>query len=197
MSALTGNFSIEEKILQKGKVAKPMLWLAIVSMIMLFAGITSAYIVRQAKGDWMKFELPWVFWISTAILMFSSITMNIALQSAKKNKFSLVTTALLLTLVLGIGFMFSQYYAWTALYANNIVFAGKYSNASGSFLYVITGLHLVHLLAGIISLIVVLVKALVSKYHADNILGLQLCSIYWHFLDVIWIYLFLFLLFVG
>lgn len=196
MDTLTGGISIEEKELQKKIIAKPMLWLAIVSMIMLFAGLTSGYIVRQAKGNWVTFELPGIFWISTAILIFSSITMNMALVAAKKNKLSSITTALFITLLLGIGFIISQYLAWTELYANDIVFAGKFSNASGSFLYIITGLHILHIIAGIITLFVVLLKALRHKYNAENLLGLQLCSIFWHFLDVIWVYLFLFLYFV-
>ena len=188
--------SAEEKLEIREKVAKPMLWLGIVSMVMIFAGLTSAYVVRQAKGDWLNFELPNKFWISTGIIIFSSVTMNRALTSAKKNNFAQVKQALFLTLLLGLGFVISQLMAWGDLVKQQIFFTGKLSNASGSFLYVISGVHLAHLLAGILSVLFTLTMAMKEKYHSNNIMGLKLCWIFWHFLDVLWIYLFLFLLFV-
>lgn len=190
------NISLEENKEIKKKVAKPLLWIAIVSMIMMFAGLTSAYVVRQAKGDWLKFELPVLFYISTAIIIASSITMNWAIASAKKEQLKNIKTAVLLTLLLGIGFAISQFAAWGQLTDQKVFFAGESSNASGSFLYVLTALHLAHLGGGLISLAVTWAQSIKEKYNSGNLLGLQLCATYWHFLDILWVYLFLFLLFI-
>ena len=186
----------EEKRITREKVAKPLLWIGMVSMVMIFASLTSAYVVRMEKGDWLKIELPQLFYISTALIIMSSVSMNWALSSAKKNNLKAVKQALSFTLLLGVGFVFSQLMAWGDLVKQHIFFAGKMSNASGSFLYVISGVHLVHLMGGLISVMITLIMAIKEKYNSNNLLGLKLCSIYWHFLDILWIYLFLFLLFV-
>ncbi|HVA97974.1 MAG TPA: cytochrome c oxidase subunit 3 [Bacteroidia bacterium] len=180
----------------KEKTMKALLWLGIVSMIMLFAGLTSGYLVREMSGSWLHFELPALFWLSTAIIITSSATMNWAVMSAKQNDLKKLKLAITITLLLGIGFTFSQFAAWHVLISNNIFFTGVKSNASGSFLYVLTGLHLLHLFGGLICLSVVLTKSFLGRYSAENMLGLKLCAIYWHFLDALWIYLFLFLYFI-
>ena len=190
------SIGLDEKRIIREKVGKPMLWLAMGSMVMLFAGLTSAYVVRKEKGDWLNFEMPQLFYISTAIIILSSVTMNMTLSAAKKNNFKGIKTASLVTLVLGLAFIVCQFKAWGVLVNQNIVFAGKYSNASGSFLYILTGLHLVHLVGGILALAVVWIKALGQKYNSQNLFGISLCAIFWHFLDGLWIFLFLFLLFV-
>ncbi len=178
------------------KVSKNLLWLGIVSIIMLFAGFTSAYVVSHAKGDWIKFVIPSAFFISTALILLSSVTMNWALSAVKKGNNSPFKTSILMTLLLGLGFMLSQYLGWKSLVAQNVFFTGSASNASGSFFYLITFMHLLHLVGGLIALMVVYFKALAEKYKPSDFLGVQLCSIYWHFLDVLWIYLFLFLYFI-
>ncbi|MEO6904239.1 MAG: heme-copper oxidase subunit III [Bacteroidia bacterium] len=185
----------EEKAIRK-KVSIPLLWLGMISMVMIFAALTSAYVVRQEKGDWLQFQLPQLFYISTAILLFSSISMNWVLSSAKKNAYKSIQLAAFITLLLGVAFIICQFKAWSVLVDQKIFFAGKDSNASGSFLYALTGLHLAHLFFGIIALIVVFIKASLKKYNSENFLGIRLCAIFWHFLDLLWIYLFLFLLFV-
>lgn len=187
--------SIEEKNNIRQKSAKPLLWLSMVSMTMIFAALTSAYVIRHEKGDWLLFQLPRFFYISTAVIMLSSVSMNWAVWSAKKNNFKNTKIASLLTLLLGIVFIICQFKAWGFLVEQRIVFAGKYSNASGSFLYALTGLHLAHLIAGIFAISVVWIKSLRKKYNSENMLGIQLCAIFWHFLDILWIYLFLFLLY--
>ena len=176
----------------KGKTLKPLLWIGIVSILMLFAGLTSAYIVSKADGGWLQFELPKMFYLSTVIIIISSISMNYALISAKRNNINNIKIALAFTLILGLGFVFSQFMAWKTLVGQEVFLVG---NVSGSFLYVISGMHLAHLAGGIISLSVVLSEALKEQYNSQNKLGLELCSIYWHFLDVLWVYLFLFLVF--
>ena len=187
---------IEENRITRGKVAVPLLWLSIVAMIMIFASLTSAYVVSWGKGGWLQFELPQLFYVSTAIILISSITMNWTLASVKQNNFKNVKTAASLTLFLGVGFIVCQFYAWGALVDQKVFFAGKSSSGSGSYLYALTGLHLAHLLFGVIALMVVWIKSMGQKYNSENFLGIRLCAIFWHFLDALWIYLFLFLLFV-
>lgn len=190
------HFSDEEKEIVKQKTAKNLLWVGIFSIIMLFAGFTSAYIVRQAEGQWLVFELPNAFYISTVLIVLSSVGLIFANRSAKKNQFSGVTIGLLITFLLGLGFTYFQFEAWSVLTQEGVFFAGKESNAAGSFLYVITGLHLAHLFAGFLSLIYTFVRSLLKKYNSENKLGLELCSLYWHFLGILWVYLFFFLLYI-
>lgn len=171
--------------------AKILLWIAIVSMIMLFAGLTSAYIVRQAEGNWVRFELPEAFYVSTLVILASSATLHWAYRSAAKNNPAGLRTGLMMTLGLGLAFCFTQFMGWSELVQSEIFFTG---NPSGSFLYVITGLHLVHLAGGILYLILVTARFLKGVYHTENKLPLQLLSTYWHFLDGLWLYLFIFLM---
>ncbi len=178
------------------KASKPLLWVGILSIVMLFAGLTSAYVVRADNGNWLIFNLPNAFYLSTAVIITSSITMYFALQMAKKNNKSAVVIGLLATFVLGLIFTFLQFQGYGELISKQIVFAGKSANASGSFLYLLTFLHLLHLFAGLITLLVTLKNAVKGKYNAENTLGLELCSIYWHFLDILWVYLFLFLYYI-
>ncbi|MBL7918394.1 MAG: cytochrome c oxidase subunit 3 [Bacteroidia bacterium] len=185
----------EEFEAMRRKTAKPLLWIGIVSIIMLFSGLTSAYIVRADNGNWLVFQLPSIAMVSTAIIITSSLTMLLAQLSIKKDNFKATSLFLFITFVLGIAFTFTQYLGWKELTLQGIYFLGKYSNASGSFLYVITVLHILHLAGGLWALLITLIKSLRKRYNSSNYLGIELCSIYWHFLDVLWIYLFLFLYF--
>jgi cytochrome c oxidase subunit 3 len=186
----------EEKRINQSKSSIPLLWISIVAMIMIFSSLTSAYVVSRGKSNWLHFELPQLFYISTAFIMISSVTMNWTLSEAKKNNLKNIKTGALLTFVLGLAFAICQFKAWGQLVEQNIYFAGKTSSASGSYLYAITGLHLAHLFFGMAALLVVWVKSLFNKYNSENLLGIRLCATFWHFLDGLWIYLFLFLLFV-
>ena len=201
------------------KAFRGLVWLGIVSITMLFGGLTSAYIVRQGEGKWVEFDLPQLFKISSFIIILSSLTMQWGLISLRKSNLRNLKIAMILTVILGAGFVFSQYYAWSELYNNGIVFTGRISdiksefkyipsgketiaeaadvgNVAGSFLYVLTGLHVAHLLVGVIALIVVFSRALAGKYSAANHNGVKMCAIYWHFLGGLWLYLFLFLLYI-
>jgi cytochrome c oxidase subunit 3 len=180
----------------QNKASKPLLWVGIFSIVMMFAGLTSAYVVRADNGNWLLFNLPSAFYLSTAVIVTSSITMFLALQMAKKNNKQGIIIWLLITFVLGLVFTYCQYKGWSELYSKQIVFGGKSSNASGSFLYLITFLHLLHLSVGLIAVLITLKNSIKGKYNAQNTLGLELCSIYWHFLDILWVYLFLFLYFI-
>ncbi len=167
------------------------LWLFIVTIVMLFAAFTSAYIVRQAEGNWLDFSLPPIFYWNTGILLLSSVTMQWAYNSAKRDDLKNVKTAIVLTIVLGIGFLVSQIIAWGMLVDAGVFFVG---NPSGSFMYIFTGLHGVHLISGIIFIIIVLIAAIRYNVHSKNILLIDMCNTYWHFLDALWVYLFIFLL---
>ena len=170
---------------------KFVLWLFIVASIMLFAAFTSGYIVRRAEGNWVEFELPSMFMVSTLFIIASSGTMHWAYLSGKKLDFDKQKLALWLTIALGVAFLACQYFAWLQLIAEKVFFVG---NPSGSFLYVISGLHGVHIIAGICVLLAPLIGVYRNIAQVKNMLRLELASIFWHFLDILWIYLYVFLL---
>jgi cytochrome c oxidase subunit 3 len=188
---------IREELRQsRRKTAKPLLYIGIISIVMLFAGLTSAYVVRAGSAkNWLIFNLPDISIISTGIIVTSSLTMFMAQRAIKKNNYRLTTIGLGLTLALGIAFFFTQFEGWKQLTAQGIYFVGKNSSASGSFLYFIALVHLLHMLGGIVALMISLTKSLLKKYSSADYLGIELTAIYWHFLDVLWVYLFLFLYF--
>lgn len=170
---------------------KFVVWLLIVASVMLFASFTSAYIVRRGEGNWLLFDIPNVFAYSTVIVVLSSVAIQWAYSAAKRDELGQVKIALFTTLALGIAFCVSQWIGWKALVANNIHFVG---NPSESFFYVISGVHLAHMIGGILFLLVVIGKALNLNVHKKKILSLNLCVTYWHFLGAAWIYLYFFLL---
>ncbi|MCC5946494.1 MAG: cytochrome c oxidase subunit 3 [Bernardetiaceae bacterium] len=187
--------TIEQKTQRRGThPLKFILWLFMVSISMVFAAFTSAYIVRRGDGNWLIFELPQLFWISTALIVVSSITMHIAYLSAKKDNLSVMRTSLIITTLLGIGFMVTQYLGWQELQANGIFLGGKDSNPAGSFVYVISGVHAFHVVSGVIFLIITLIQGLRYKIHSKQMITMSLCTSYWHYLDLLWVYLFVFLL---
>lgn len=187
---------ILEKIEIERKVSKPLLWIGIVSIIMLFAGFTSAYIVRQAEGNWLVFPFPGSFYASTAIIIASSFTMWMASRFIKADNVASAQKFLGFTFLLGLAFVVSQIISWNTLTSEGIYFTGPTANASGSYLYVISGMHLLHLFAGIFALAITWFKTKRGKYSAAYHIGIELCGIYWHFLGILWIYLLFFLLFI-
>lgn len=168
------------------------MWLFIVTVVMIFAALTSAYIVRQAEGNWRYFELPNIFWINTGIILFSSATLHWAFLAAKKDNLESVKTALIITTILGIAFLVGQCFAGSALIGERIHFTG--GNPSESFVYVLSGLHLAHVIGGLVFLAIVLGSAFKLKVHSKSLNQLQMCATYWHFLGGLWLYLFVFLL---
>lgn len=167
------------------------LWLFLVSVVMIFAGLTSAYIVRQAEGNWLDYELPNIFWVTTGIIVLSSITMQWAYMSAKKDQLDQLKIALSITTLLGAIFLVGQWYSWIALIEMDVYFVG---NPAGSFLYVLTGVHALHLISGVIFLIIVLISSFNYKIHSKRLTTMEMCATYWHFLGGLWLYLFVFLL---
>jgi cytochrome c oxidase subunit 3 len=189
------DISLEKENYQEYKrkrVAKPLLWFGMMSIVMLFAGLTSAVIVRKGDGNWMQFELPETFLYSTVVIALSSLTLIWANFSAKKDKFEAVKIGVGVTFVLGILFVVLQFMGYSQLVDREIFFTGTSQYASGSYLYIVSWVHLLHLAGGMISLAVVLFNAFRKKYSSKNLLGLQVSSTYWHFMGGIWIYLFIF-----
>ncbi|MAX80734.1 MAG: cytochrome oxidase subunit III [Crocinitomicaceae bacterium] len=185
---------LSEEDIQKRKTRKPMMVVGMVAIVMMFAGFTSAYIISQSNGNWLTFALPKTFYVSTAILLVSSVTLRVSTSAVKKNDFSKVKSGLGLTFLLSIAFVVTQFVAYGNMIEDGYYFTG--TNVSASYLYILTFLHLLHVVGGIIALLVSWVKSLENKYTANNKLGLELTAMYWHFLDALWIYLLLFLLFI-
>ncbi len=171
---------------------KFILWLFIVSIIMLFAAMTSAYLVRRAEGNWLEYDIPAIFYYSSVVLIVSSITMHWAYVAAKKDKFNSLRIAITITFVLGAIFLYMQFQGWINLVQQNVFFVG---NPAGSFMYIFTGLHGFHLISGLVVLIVALIAAFRFRIHAKSMNQIEIAAVYWHFLDILWLYLFFFLVY--
>ncbi|NDV15609.1 heme-copper oxidase subunit III [Muricauda sp. TY007] len=182
---------------KNSRAKKMMLWFGIVSLIMGFAGWTSAYIVSSKREDWVSdLELPSAFFISTAMIILSSITYLLAKKAVAKNNQKNGTIFLLITLVLGITFISLQFVGFSQMLENGYYFTGPTSNIKMSYVFLLAAVHIAHVVAGLISLSVVLVQQLRNKYTPENMLGMELGATFWHFLDFIWVYLILFMYFV-
>ena len=171
---------------------KFILWLFIVSIIMLFAAMTSAYLVRRAEGNWLEYDIPKVFTYSSIVLVISSLTMHWAYLAAKKDNFTSLKTAITITFALGIAFLYMQFQGWVELVNENVFFVG---NPAGSFMYIFTGLHGFHLISGLVVLVFALIAAFRLRVHAKNLNQIEIAAAYWHFLDILWLYLFFFLVY--
>jgi cytochrome c oxidase subunit III len=230
------------------RTSKMMLGFGIAAIVMMFGGLTSAVLVSKGGTFWVQFTFPPAFWISTGIIVFSSLTINLAVMAVKRNKLALTRNMIVLTFLLGIGFTVFQFIGYRQLidkgyflsekimdpftqkfhmkgeygkdytidfrgetldYKNGeLLFQGRaltkpelnrlgeVMNTSSSYMYLLTFLHILHLLGGLIYLAVVMVGALKFKYNPTNSLKIKLSAIYWHFLDLLWIYLFVFLQFI-
>ena len=181
---------------RKARSYKLILLFAIVSMIMMFAGLTSAFVVSKSRADWLKdFQLPTAFFISTIAIIGSSVTFHLAKKAIQKNNQSATTRFLLATLALGIAFVVLQFVGFGQIVANGYYFTGAASSITTTFLYIVTVVHLLHLAGGLISLLIIIYNHFKQKYNSTQTLGIELGAMYWHFLDLLWVYLFLFLYF--
>lgn len=174
------------------------MWLGIASIVMLFAGLTSAYIVRQAQGNWTYFKIPDLFTVSTVVIVASSVVLHAAYIFLKKENFRLHRILLGSALALGVAFLILQYLGWLQLQEIGIRLTG---NPSGSFLYVISGTHAVHLLIGVLAMAIYFIRSffrrdsvadLIDSVNPNRYLSMQLLLVYWHFVDVLWLYLYFF-----
>ncbi len=171
---------------------KFIVWLFIVTIVMLFASQTSAYLVRRAEGNWTEFKIPMIFWYSTVVLFISSIFMHLSLLKAKKDDFPKLKLFITFTFLLGIIFLVMQYIGWQDLQKQGIYLKG---NPAGSFYYILTGLHGFHLITGLVVLLFSFTASMKMNINSKNLIRLEVCATYWHFLDFLWLYLFVFLLF--
>lgn len=183
------------------------LWLGMGSISMMFAGLTSAYIVREAQGNWRYYSLPGVFWLSSIIILASSLTFVFAIKAFRNREMPRYRATITLTLILGLLFGVTQCAGFYQLFHHmqavriNGQALNQYEpvrlngNPSESFLYIIAGLHLLHLLGGIIALLIVFYRTARTKVRANSTTGLEIVANYWHFVDALWIYLFAFFLF--
>ena len=170
------------------------MWVAIGSIVMMFAGLTSAFIVKSNQTTWIPVAIPKVFWISTAVIIFSSITLQMALRAFKQREMNQYRMLIGVTLLLGVAFLVLQWLGFQDLWAQNITFKGS---GAGQFLYVIFGLHAIHVIGGVIVLIVMFIKAFIGKTKLYSSIPLETAAIYWHFVDALWIYLLFFFLIIG
>lgn len=245
---MRSSFPKEERLAIKKKTSKTMMYFAIGSIIMIFLGLSSGYYIAKTGPVWVSITVPPDFFISSGIIILSSITFFIAVRLAKKGNFTILPLFMIITLILGLFFVKYQRDGWKymksrgmylsdalkidGLLKNENVEYGldykifmndnelKYEegvfydkrdeynsipvypsvdadNVSSSWMYILTGLHLAHLIGGIISLIVVTIKSLFKKYNENDIVGIQVSSIYWHFLDILWLSLLFLLYYVG
>ncbi len=179
-----------------GRAKKMMLWFGIASMVMMFAGITSAYVVSKNRPDWISdFELPETLYWSTLVIIISSITFILAKRAILNGSRSQATALLLTTLALGIVFVDLQFRSFSEIIASGYYFTGSESTITTSFIYVVVLLHLAHLAAGLIVLLVVIYNHFKQRYKKGQMLGIELGATFWHFLDALWVYLFVFLYF--
>ena len=171
-----------------------LLILLIFSIVMMFAAFTSGYIVRRDEGNWREFDLPASLLINSILIALSSASMQWAYFSARKDEINRVKTGLIITLVLGLAFLVGQFNSFGDLVAGNTYFGGADANPSGSFVYVLMGVHAFHLVTGLIFLAVVLKRTLNYQVHSRAMLSIGNATLYWHFLGGLWLYLYLFLL---
>lgn len=186
---------IEESKIRRAK--KNMLLFGMISLGMSFAGLTSAYIISKKRPDWLTdFQIPQAFYISLSVIVLSSITLHLAKNSLSKEENSRGMALLVTTLILGIVFVYLQFLGFSQIIDNGYFFTGSESSITTSFIYLTVLMHLAHIFAALIALMVVIYNHYKLKYIKGKTLGIELATTFWHFVDILWIYLFLFIFFV-
>ncbi|MBI3882768.1 MAG: cytochrome c oxidase subunit 3 [Sphingobacteriales bacterium] len=167
------------------------LWVGIASIIMMFAGLTSAYIVKRNQANWFTFDLPLAFWYSTAAIILSSVTLWMAQNAFKERQIPKYRSLIVATLVLGVLFIVLQIAGFESMWEKGMTLQ---RNVSISFLYVIVLLHILHVLGGVVALLVLFLQAFSTRIRNYNMVPVEVMSTYWHFVDFLWIYLLIFLI---
>ncbi|MBK5212094.1 MAG: heme-copper oxidase subunit III [Flavobacteriaceae bacterium] len=182
---------------KRNRAKKNILWFGIISLTMSFAGLTSAYVVSKERPDWIStFEMPQAFFISLALIVASSITIFFAVRAIKKQQNPLGMFLLVATFLMGVLFVVFQFVGFSEIVEGGYNFTGPTSSITTSFIYLVVLLHVAHVVAGLIALLVVIYNHYKLKYENGKTLGVELAATFWHFVDFVWIYLFLFLYFV-
>lgn len=189
---MTSAVSIEQK--KKIHPHKFTLWVAIGSILMMFAGLTSAFIVKSNQTNWVEVTIPKMFWVSTAVIILSSLTIQWALRSFKQREMGKYRSLVGITLLLGTAFVVFQWLGFRELWSQQVTFRGA---GAGQFLYVIFGLHAIHVIGGVITLLVMFIKAFVGRTKLYSAVPVEVAATYWHFVDLLWIYLLVFFLIIG
>ena len=169
------------------------LWVALGSIIMMFAGLTSAYVVKREQPNWTTFDMPRIFWYSTAIMLASSLAIQVALRSFKDREMQRYRALVITTLLMGIVFVVLQWIGFNQIWHQGITLKGA---GAAQFLYVIFGLHALHVLGGVIALGIMFIKAFNRRYRSYNPVPIEIAVTYWHFVDLLWVYLFVFFLWI-
>ena len=170
------------------------IWVAIAAIIMMFAGLTSAYIVKSGAPGWEEVRTPKVFWYSTAVLLISSLTIQASLRAFKQRAMQQFRTLFLITTILGVAFVILQWEGFKYLWSHGVRFEGA---GAGQFLYIIFGLHALHVLGGVVALLVIAAQQFFGKTRSYNATSIEVMSTYWHFVDVLWLYLLIFFIWIG
>jgi len=198
---LTKSFQMENNIdnnkLKVDRSKKMMLWFGMISLTMSFLGITSGYIVSKERADWLTdFQIPEAFYICLFVILLSSITFYFAKKYviAQQKKQGMIF--LIITFLLGITFIILQFKGFSEIISSGYFFTGSESTITTSFIYLVVLLHLTHMLAALISVLVVIYNHYKQRYTIGNTVGIEIATTFWHFVDVLWIYLFLFFYFI-
>jgi cytochrome c oxidase subunit 3 len=168
------------------------LWLGLAGIIMMFAGLTSAYIVKRSQPGWESFTLPRIFLYSTIVILISSVAVQIAVRAFREREMPKYRLFFAITGILGVVFMIMQVIGFYTFQSLGMKMIGMGSNAAYSFVLAIAGLHIVHVLGGVISLIIIFFKAFSSTKRNYDIIPVEIVATYWHFVDLLWVYLFVF-----
>lgn len=166
------------------------LWIAMGSITMMFIGFTSAYIVKRAQANWKVFELPKIFWVSTAVILLSSFTIQMAVKQFKQRQMTRYKQLITLTALLGLVFAALQVWGFSDMAQHGLKLKGP---ASVSFIYVIVAMHILHVLGGVVALLVMFFRAFRTSFKIYSPVGIEVAATYWHFVDALWIYLLIFL----
>ena len=185
-----GGYTVAMEQRKKIHPHKFTLWVGIGSLLMMFAGFTSAYIVKRSQANWQTFDLPQFFWYSTVAILLSSATIFLAEMAFKQRQMKKYRSLLSATVLLGVLFIVFQVLGFMQLWEKGVTLQ---ANVSYSFMYVIVILHAAHVIGGLVALLVLFAKAFSTKTRTYNSVPVELVSTYWHFVDVLWIYLLIFL----
>ncbi|MDI3318681.1 cytochrome c oxidase subunit 3 [Pinibacter soli] len=188
------NIAMNEQVSGQKKRIHPhkfTLWVGLASVIMMFAGLTSAYIVKRSAPSWITIEFPKTFWYSTVVMLASSLTMQMSLRDFKQRDMAKYRRLLTITALLGSLFVVLQFIGFGKLWKSGTTFEGS---GEGQFLYIIAGLHILHVLGGVIALLIMFIKAFSAKKKNYDAVPVEVMSTYWHFVDILWLYLFVFFL---
>jgi len=188
--------TVTQKEVKRIHPHKFMLWIAIGSICMMFAGFTSAYIVKKNQDNFLPVDLPITFWYSTGVILLSSLTIHLAYKAFKAREMMRYRRLITITALLGLVFAALQAAGFLNLQSHGIALVGARSNPSASFLLVIIGVHALHVLGGVIALLVMFFKAYRVKTKTYSAVPIELASTYWHFVDILWIYLLVFFMWI-